>query len=123
MDAAARCLQASRLVASFPIVNYLLSFRYGTAEIEGAYLGELTKQRWPVLLFIFAFDVMCMVFRAAARVHVARSVAVGASETAVPGASVAFEGLTALVKEMAPQAGNMGILYISVGLLNRRSRR
>jgi hypothetical protein len=36
--------------------------------VEGEYLGEVAKRRWPVLMFIFCFDVVCYLFRSVAKV-------------------------------------------------------
>lgn len=37
------------------------------AEVEGEYLGEVANRRWPVLIFIFCFDVFCFLFRFVAK--------------------------------------------------------
>lgn len=78
------------------------------AEIEGDYLGELTKLRWPILLFVFCFDIMCMSFRIAVKMHFAR-------QTSLAQLGTSFV-------ELMPPAYKMVLLYASVGLLNRRSR-
>lgn len=35
--------------------------------MEGEFLGEVAKRRWPVLIFAFSFDVCCFIFRFTAK--------------------------------------------------------
>lgn len=44
---------------------FTLAFK--SAEVEGEFLGEVAKKRWPVLIFIFCFDVLCFLFRFTAK--------------------------------------------------------
>lgn len=44
---------------------FTLAFK--SAEVEGEFLGEVAKKRWPVLVFIFCFDVLCFLFRFTAK--------------------------------------------------------
>ena len=37
------------------------------AAVEGEYLGDVAKRRWPVLIFIFCFDIACFLFRFVAK--------------------------------------------------------
>ena len=37
--------------------------------VEGDYLSEVAKSRWPVLIFIFCFDVACYLFRVFAKLY------------------------------------------------------
>lgn len=45
---------------------FTLAFR--SPAMEGHYLGVVAKDRWPVLVFVFAFDCLCFAFRAAAKI-------------------------------------------------------
>lgn len=44
---------------------FTLAFK--SAQVEGEFLGEVAKKRWPVLIFIFCFDVLCFLFRFTAK--------------------------------------------------------
>jgi hypothetical protein len=44
---------------------FTLAFK--SAEVEGEFLGEVAQKRWPVLMFIFCFDVLCFLFRFTAK--------------------------------------------------------
>jgi len=44
---------------------FTLAFK--SPEVEGEFLGEVAKKRWPVLMFIFCFDVLCFLFRFTAK--------------------------------------------------------
>eukprot|EP00879_Flechtneria_rotunda_P032404 GHRR01035605.1.p2 GENE.GHRR01035605.1~~GHRR01035605.1.p2 ORF type:complete len:104 (+),score=21.87 GHRR01035605.1:29-313(+) len=33
------------------------------AVVEGEFLGEVANRRWPVLIFIFCFDIFCFLLR------------------------------------------------------------
>ena len=44
---------------------FTLAFK--SPEVEGEFLGEVAKKRWPVLIFIFFFDVLCFLFRFTAK--------------------------------------------------------
>lgn len=44
---------------------FTLAFR--SPAVEGHFLGEVAKWRWPVLMFVFLFDCMCFTFRFAAK--------------------------------------------------------
>lgn len=70
--------------------------------MEQEYITDCAKRRWPVLLFIFCFDVLSLVLRSIAKL------------ITDPAAAVA--------RELAPQLLNMAVLYTLVGLVNRRSR-
>lgn len=90
-----------------------LSLSFQSAEYEGDYLGEVAKLRWPVLLFIFCFDIGCFLFRAAAKFV----------NIALTEASVNAVGTAVVLGELGPQLANMCVLYLFLGLLNRRSRK
>ena len=76
------------------------------ADVEGQFLADVAQRRWPVLIFIFCFDVFCYMLRLGARLA----------------ANVRF-GLVELAAEMGPQLANMGFCYLFLGLVNTRSRR
>jgi hypothetical protein len=44
---------------------FTLAFR--SAALEGRFLGEVAKRRWPVLMFVFLFDCITFTFRFAAK--------------------------------------------------------
>jgi hypothetical protein len=44
---------------------FTLAFK--SAQVEGEFLGEVAQKRWPVLIFIFCFDVLCFLFRFTAK--------------------------------------------------------
>jgi len=44
---------------------FTLTFR--TPSMEGQFLGEVAKRRWPVLMFVFLFDCITFTFRFAAK--------------------------------------------------------
>jgi hypothetical protein len=74
--------------------------------VEGQFLADVAQRRWPVLIFIFCFDVFCYILRLGARLV----------------ANVRY-GLVELAAEMGPQLANMGFCYLFLGLVNARSRR
>jgi len=74
--------------------------------VEGQFLADVAQRRWPVLIFIFCFDVFCYMLRLGARLA----------------ANVRF-GLVELAAEMGPQLANMSFCYLFLGLVNTRSRR
>ena len=80
--------------------------RRSSADVEGQFLADVAQRRWPVLIFIFCFDVFCYMLRLGARLA----------------ANVRF-GLVELAAEMGPQLANMGFCYLFLGLVNTRSRR
>ncbi len=47
------------------------------AVLEGEYLLQVARSRWPVLAFIFCFDIVCYLFRYLAKL-ISSSVAAGA---------------------------------------------
>jgi hypothetical protein len=65
--------------------------------------------RWPVLLALLMFDTLCYCFRIAARV----------AQLLMGGQG----GMNSLARDFGPQLANMIVLYLFLGLLNRRSRR
>ena len=70
--------------------------------MEQEYITDCAKRRWPVLLFVFCFDVLSLVLRSIAK--------------------LLTSGPAAVAREMGPQLLNMAVLYTLVGLVNRRSR-
>jgi hypothetical protein len=64
---------------------FTLAFK--SAEVEGEFLGEVAQKRWPVLMFIFCFDVLCFLFRFTAKLS---------SATGSPGGG--FRGFCAEIK-------------------------
>ena len=76
------------------------------ADVEGQFLADVAQRRWPVLIFIFCFDVFCYILRLGARLV----------------ANVRY-GIVELAAEMGPQLANMGFCYLFLGLVNARSRR
>ena len=76
------------------------------AEVEGQFLADVAQRRWPVLIFIFCFDVGCYILRLLVRLVV----------------SVRY-GFVDLVTEMGPQLANMACCHLVLGLVNARSRR
>ncbi len=75
-----------------------------TAALESQYLADDAKQRWPVLIFIFCFDVTCYMFRAGAKLWLAN------------------QGFKTMLRDMGPQLANMTCLYLVMAFLNHRSR-
>ncbi len=72
--------------------------------MEQEYITDCAKRRWPVLIFVFCFDVLSFILRTTAKLlHPA------------PPSDVLLE--------MAPQLLNMAVLYTLVGAINWRSRR
>ncbi|KXZ42128.1 hypothetical protein GPECTOR_199g356 [Gonium pectorale] len=96
-------------LASKPIT---LSFK--SPVLEGEYLAEVAKRRWPVLLFIFCFDITCYIFRISAKCF---------RPGAIPGPLQFLRCSFGYAREFAPQLANMAVLYFFLGLLNKRSRR
>ena len=74
--------------------------------MEGQFLADVAQRRWPVLIFIFCFDVGCYVLRLLARLL----------------ANVRY-GFMELATEMGPQLANMACCYLVLGVVNARSRR
>ncbi|WIA19156.1 hypothetical protein OEZ85_003803 [Tetradesmus obliquus] len=91
---------------------FSLAFR--SPQVEGEFLQEVANRRWPVLMWVFAFDVFCFMFRFIAKLTVA------ADQAALAGGSSGrpFE----VVQEMGHQLANMAMLYVLIGLLNKRAR-
>ena len=75
------------------------------ADVEAVFQQHVAIRRRPVLFLVFCFDVMCYLFRMAAKF----------AKTDV--------SLAVLCNGIMPQLCNMGLLYFFLGLLNRRSRR
>ncbi len=75
------------------------------AAVEAEFRQHVAVRRRPILLLVFCFDVMCYLFRMAAK-YVRTDIT-----------------LAALVRGIFPQFCNMMLLYTFLGLLNRRSRR
>ena len=69
-------------------------------------MQEIAKERWPVLIAIFCFDLVTYALRLGAR-------------TAADG----FARAPAALAGMLPQLANMAVLYIAIHAINRRSRR
>lgn len=83
-----------------PVSNPCISTH--NTGMEQEYLTDCAKRRWPVLLFVFCFDILSLVLRSIAK--------------------LLTDGPAAMTREIAPQLLNMTILYTLVGLVNRRSR-
>lgn len=77
------------------------------AEVEGQYLADVAKRRWPVLIFVFCFDVGCYLLRLGAKL-----LADHPKVTPV-----------GLIQSLAPQLANMACCYAFLSYVNRRSRR
>ncbi len=75
------------------------------AAVEAEFRQHVAVRRRPILLLVFCFDVICYLFRMAAK-FVRTDIT-----------------LAALVRGIFPQFCNMMLLYTFLGLLNRRSRR
>ena len=75
------------------------------AGVEAEFQQHVAVRRRPILLLVFCFDVICYLFRMAAK-FVRTDIA-----------------LAELVRGIFPQLCNMMLLYTFLGLLNRRSRR
>lgn len=77
------------------------------AEVEGEYLADVAKRRWPVLVFVFCFDVGCYLLRLGAKLL------------------SGHQGLTpvGLIYSLSPQLANMAMCYLFLTYVNRRSRR
>ena len=76
------------------------------AEVEGQYLADVAKRRWPVLIFVFCFDVGCYLLRLGAKLL--------AGEPTTP---------VGLISSLSPQLANMAMCYLFLSYVNRRSRR
>lgn len=87
---------------AFQMHPVTLGFR--SQAIEADYLTDVARKRWPVLIFIFCFDVLSYCFRTTAKF-------------------TRGEAAWQVVREMGPQLLNMALLYTFVGVLNARSRR
>lgn len=77
------------------------------AEVEGQYLADVAKRRWPVLIFVFCFDVGCYLLRLGAKL-----LANHPKVTPV-----------GLIQSLLPQLANMACCYAFLSYVNRRSRR
>lgn len=77
------------------------------AEVEGQYLADVAKRRWPVLVFVFSFDVGCYLLRLGAKLL------------------SGHQGVTSvgLIHNLSPQLANMAFCYLFLTYVNRRSRR
>lgn len=93
---------------------FTLAFR--SPSMEGHFLGEVAKWRWPVLMFVFLFDCVCFTFRFAAKLA-------GKSGSISSAEGQACAQPMEVVREMGHQLANMCMLYVLIGLLNRRARR
>lgn len=81
---------------------FTLAFK--SAEVEGEFLGEVAQKRWPVLMFIFCFDVLCFLFRFTAKLS---------SATGSPGGE--FQRF--LCWDQRQQQGEMGLLVVGCCIL------
>lgn len=86
----------------FELRAITLGFR--SQGVEAEYLLDVARRRWPVLVFIFCFDVLSYMFRTTAKI-------------------LGGERAWQVAVDVSPQLLNMGVLYTFVGLLNRRSRK
>ena len=68
-------------------------------------MAEVAKERWPVLIAIFCFDIVTYTFRLGARAILGG-----------PG------GLLVMLVSLLPQLTNMVALYGAIHFINRRSR-
>ena len=75
------------------------------AGLEAQFMAEVAKERWPVLIAIFCFDIVTYTFRLGAR--------------AILGG---HGGLLAMLVSLLPQLTNMVALYGAIHFINRRSR-
>lgn len=75
--------------------------------MEGQYLADVAKRRWPVLVFVFSFDVGCYLLRLGAKLL------------------SGHQGVTpvGLIHNLSPQLANMAFCYLFLTYVNRRSRR
>ncbi|KAK9831531.1 hypothetical protein WJX81_006368 [Elliptochloris bilobata] len=80
-----------------------LTFR--SSGLEAQFMAEVAKERWPVLIAIFCFDIVTYTFRLGARAILGG-----------PG------GLLAMLISLLPQLTNMVALYGAIHFINRRSR-
>eukprot|EP00884_Botryococcus_braunii_P011489 jgi/Botrbrau1/20340/Bobra.0006s0013.5 len=100
-EARAFLAKDAALLALNPIT---LSFQ--SPGIEAAFMAEVAKQRWPVLLAIFVFDCVCYLVRIGAR-----------------GIGTGGQGIAAMLAEIPFQLGNMAMLHLLTFWINWRSRR
>ncbi|KAL0047756.1 hypothetical protein WJX82_011186 [Trebouxia sp. C0006] len=82
-----------------------ITLNFRDAAVEAEFQQHVAVRRRPILLLVFCFDVICYLFRMAAK-FVRTDIA-----------------LAELVRGIFPQLCNMMLLYTFLGLLNRRSRR
>ncbi|KAA6420686.1 MAG: histidine kinase [Trebouxia sp. A1-2] len=93
---------------SLELSQITLNFRdAGTSvnSVEAEFQQHVAVRRRPILLLVFCFDVICYLFRMAAK-FVRTNIM-----------------LAELMRGIFPQLCNMMLLYTFLGLLNRRSRR
>ncbi|KAG2429247.1 hypothetical protein HXX76_011016 [Chlamydomonas incerta] len=94
--------------------SHPLALTFSSAALEGEYLASVARRRWPVLVFIFCFDVSCYLFRITAKLI---KILLDAEPAGL------LRRAADLAREFVPQLANMAVLYLFLGLLNRRSRR
>ena len=69
-------------------------------------MQEIAKERWPVLIAIFCFDLATYALRLGARTF-----------------ADGLARMPAALAGMLPQLANMAVLYLAIHAINRRSRR
>ena len=77
-----------------------------SAGVEGEFMQQAARERWPVLMAVFCFDLASYSLRVAAK-------GVAGGLAAVPDTLLALH----------PQLLNMAVLYVVIHFINRRSRR
>ena len=76
------------------------------AGVEAQFMQAAARDRWPVLMAIFCFDVASYTLRVAAR-----------------GLAGGFAAVPVTLFALYPQLLNMAVLYIVIHWINRRSRK
>jgi hypothetical protein len=66
-SSASSASSASSTMDTSNMVMQPFTLAFKSPEVEGEFLGEVAKKRWPVLMFIFCFDVLCFGFRFTAK--------------------------------------------------------
>eukprot|EP00798_Chlamydomonas_sp_ICE-L_P026869 gene26869-4476_t len=105
-------VDSSLLLSSMDMQSVTLSFRY--SAVEGEYLAVVARSRWPVLVSLFCFDVVCHIIR-----MTAKCVEVYWNEDP----STQGPSCWSTAWKILPQLSSLAVLYSFIGFLNARSRR
>ncbi len=76
------------------------------AGVEADFMQQAARERWPVLMAVFCFDLASYSLRVAAK-----------------GVAGGFAAVPVTLLALYPQLLNMAVLYMVIHFINRRSRR